>query len=207
MARARGLRVIAGSARGRRLATPAGDVTRPMADRVRESLFSALDARDRLRDARVLDLFAGSGSLAIEALSRGAQGAVLVERDRRVADVAAANVADLGFDDRARVEVRGVPAAVAGVAPGEAPFDLVFCDPPYDLDDGNVLEILRAVTARGWTSDDALVVVHRRASPPPLPDGWESVWERKFGDTLLILVARAEPDSQPDSQLDGSTRT
>jgi 16S rRNA (guanine966-N2)-methyltransferase len=194
MARARGLRVIAGSARGRRLATPAGDVTRPMTDRVRESLFSALDARDRLRDASVLDLFAGSGALAIEALSRGARSAVLVERDRRVADVAAGNLAELGFDARGRLVVRDVPVAVSAEVPGEAPFDLVFCDPPYDLDDGVVLEILRAVTARGWTADDALLVVHRRASPPPLPGGWESVWDRKFGDTLLILVARTDSD-------------
>jgi 16S rRNA (guanine966-N2)-methyltransferase len=164
-----------------------------MADRVRESLFSALDARDRLRDARVLDLFAGSGSLAIEALSRGARIAVLVERDRRVADVAAGNLADLGFEDRARVVPGDVLASVSAVAPAEAPFDLVFCDPPYDLDDGEVLEILRAVTAR-WTADDAVIVVHRRASPPPLPEGWEAVWDRKFGDTLLILVARTDSD-------------
>src|SRR3954469_11678765 len=133
MARPHGIRVIAGSARGRRLATSQGDDVRPTKGRVREAVFSALDARGALVDASVLDLYAGTGALAIEALSRGAQSAVLVERDRNVAATARLNLETTGFARAGRVEVRDV-VAFTKRPPPEAPFDIVFCDPPYDLD-------------------------------------------------------------------------
>lgn len=192
MRRRGGVRVIAGSARGRRLRTPPGDATRPMADRVREALFSALDARGLLSGASVLDLYAGSGALAIEALSRGAARAVLVERDRAAAAVAAANVQAAGFGRSARLEVRSVPAFVAGPPPPEAPFDLVFVDPPYAVDDVDVGGVLGALAAPAWTAADATMIVHRRARPPGAPPGWRVTWERAFGDTLLVLITRDE---------------
>src|SRR2546423_11154787 len=115
-------RIIAGEAGGRRLSVPPGEVVRPTSDRVKESVFSALGP-GRLVGARVLDLYAGSGALALEALSRGAAGAVLVERDAAAARAIPANVDTLGVGDRAVLRIRAVAAVLGGTAP-DAPFDL-----------------------------------------------------------------------------------
>jgi 16S rRNA (guanine966-N2)-methyltransferase len=186
MAPRSGVRVIAGSARGRRLATPPGSTTRPMTDRVRESLFSALESRGGIAGARVLDLYAGSGVLAIEALSRGAERALLIERAPAAAGICRDNVARAGFDARATVEAGDVPLVLARTQP-PAPFDLVFVDPPYDDPDDVVAEVLGTV-ARSWAAPGATLVVHRRGHIPPIPDDWRVGWERRFGDTLLALV-------------------
>jgi 16S rRNA (guanine966-N2)-methyltransferase len=163
------LRVIAGSVGGRKLVAPKG-VTRPTQDRVKEALFSSLG--DVVVDAVVLDLYAGSGALAIEALSRGAAQAVLVDPDR------AAAVA--------------IEAAlyVGGGAPG-GPFDLVVLDPPYDTPSGEVAELLVALAASGALRNGATVVVERPAGgdPVPLPQGWDVRRERTYGDTLLLIVS------------------
>jgi 16S rRNA (guanine966-N2)-methyltransferase len=141
------MRIIAGEHRGRRIAAPPGERTRPMLDRVREALFSTLG--DLVADARVLDLFAGSGSLGLEALSRGATHARLVERDPRALAVLKANVELLGVGDRARV-VRAdalEPGAWHEADAERTPYDLVFLDPPYALLDDPHLrpEVLAAV--------------------------------------------------------------
>src|ERR1700704_4875310 len=132
MSRPRGLRVIAGTARGRRLVAPEGDQVRPTKDIAREAMFSALDARGALDGANVLDLYAGTGALAIEALSRGAAAAVLVEWDRSALEAIRSNVQVLREDVRVAVVARDVARFMAGGPPPEAPFDLVFVDPPYD---------------------------------------------------------------------------
>ena len=138
MARGPGLRVIAGSMRGRRLIVPAGDRVRPTKDIVREAVFSALDARGAIVDAVVLDLYSGTGALAIEALSRGATRAVLVERDRAALDAIGHNLDLLELGDRTRVVRADVVSFLHGPPPREAPFDLVFADPPYDTTDDEV---------------------------------------------------------------------
>jgi 16S rRNA (guanine966-N2)-methyltransferase len=189
MTRTRGLRVIAGSARGRRLEVPAGDDVRPTKDMVREAVFSALAARGFIVDATVLDLFAGSGALGIEALSRGAARAVFVERDRTAVAVIERNLATLGFDDAARVARGDAAGFVAGPAPREAPFDLVFADPPYDTTDDAVAVLVGAVASAGWRAPSAVVVVERPATatvtaPPELP----ATWARTFGDTLVTFL-------------------
>jgi 16S rRNA (guanine966-N2)-methyltransferase len=170
---------------------PEGRTTRPMRDRVREALFSALDARGRLRGARVLDLYAGSGALAIEALSRGAQRAVLVERDRSARDAIDENLSALGLEARAEVSPREVAALVAGAAPG-APFDLVFCDPPFAVGDDEVGAIVASLlTAPGWLAPDGLVVVQRpTGAVVECPAGAHVAWERAFGDTVVVIVGR-----------------
>ncbi len=191
MRAARGIRVIAGSARGRRLVTPAGDHVRPTKDMVREAMFSALDARGALVGASVLDLFAGSGALAIEALSRGAERAVLVERDRAALHAITTNVTTLGLDERARVVASDVARFLAGPPPAEAPFDLVVADPPYDAPDPAVTAMLEALGAPGWLAADALVSVERPPRHPvEMPPGWSRGWERVFGDTLLAFCHR-----------------
>ena len=181
-------RIIAGEAGGRRLSVPPGEGVRPTSDRVKESVFSALGP-SRLVGARVLDLYAGSGALGLEALSRGAAAALFVERDAGAARAVRANIETLGFADRAVLRIGGVSAVLSGPPP-ESPFDLAFLDPPYDLSASEVEETLRLLAADGWLDPAATVVVERAAGSSPLrwPDGWGSIWERCYGDTLVLFA-------------------
>ena len=185
------MRVIAGSARGRRLFVPPGLDVRPTKDRVREAVFSALDARGLLVGASVLDLYAGSGALGIEALSRGADSAVFVEQHRPAADAIAQNVESLGFD-ATRVVCGSVHSFLQGARPNEALFDLVFADPPYDTTDAAAGSVLTALAESGWLSEDAFVSLERprRAALLPPPE-LQVVWERTFGDTLIVFLTAA----------------
>jgi len=187
------LRVIAGTLRGRRLVAPEGETVRPTKDIVREAMFSALDARGALVDATVLDLYAGTGALAIEALSRGATRAVLVERDGTALAALAQNVAQLDLAARTTVVRSDVERFVAGRPPGEEPFDLVFADPPYETSDDAITALVGALAAPGWLADGAVVAVERPARAEiALPDGFRACWERTFGDTLVVFVDAAE---------------
>jgi 16S rRNA (guanine966-N2)-methyltransferase len=183
-------RIIAGTAGGRRLAVPPRG-TRPTSDRVREALFSALEHDPGLDGAAVLDLCAGSGALGLEALSRGAGHALLVESDRRAAAVLRRNVADLGLDG---AEVRAAPAAAVLGGPAPRRFDVVLVDPPYEVPDAEVAGWLAAAAAHGWLAADATVVVERRAGPA---FGWPAPLaarrERRYGDTVLHIGRAAPP--------------
>jgi 16S rRNA (guanine966-N2)-methyltransferase len=185
----RALRVIAGDVGGQTLVAPRGERTRPTAGRVKEALFAALGA-DRVVGASVLDAYAGSGALAIEALSRGAARAVLVDRDVGAVDAIRRNLRSTRLVRRARVQRRNVTAFLRAPPPPEAPFDLVLLDPPYDLAPGELATVLEALAAPGWVSHDATVVVEQAAgSPlPPVPHGWEARWERAYGDTLVRIL-------------------
>ncbi len=160
--------------------------TRPTADRVRESLFNLLTARIDLDGRSVLDLYAGSGALGLEALSRGAASAVFVESDHRAAGIIDKNIAALGVKGST---VRR--AAVATVlASGAQPIDLVLADPPYYVDAGEIDTVLTILTHGGWTTAGTVAVIERPASSPLLtwPDGWQ-VWpSRTYGDTRLELA-------------------
>jgi 16S rRNA (guanine(966)-N(2))-methyltransferase RsmD len=158
--------------------------TRPTTDRVRESLFNVLAARIDFDGLHVLDLYAGSGALGIEALSRGAESATFVESDRRAGDAIAANLAELGAEG-ATVR-RGTVAAVLAVAPTR-PADLVFADPPYAVSNADVEAVLRALVDNSWVAADALAVIERPASSPALnwPDGWTPGRDRRYGDTRV----------------------
>ena len=183
-------RIVAGSARGRRLRTPTGQRTRPTADRVREALFSALEsALGSLEGLRVLDLYAGSGALGLEALSRGAASALFVEADHRACTVIGQNIASLGV---AGATVRRGSVGAVLAAGADRPVDLVFADPPYELGDTEVGEILAALVEGGWTEPGTIAVVERGASGSALkwPDAW-TVWpQRRYGDTRLELAER-----------------
>jgi 16S rRNA (guanine966-N2)-methyltransferase len=178
-------RIIGGDASGRRLATPPGGSTRPTSDRVREALFSSLEAAvGALSGLRFLDLYAGSGAIGLEARSRAAVGVTCVEQDRRTAGVVRDNARALGFDD-VEVVVSSVGRALA--TPPGAPYDLVFSDPPYPLADTAVHADLSALVHHGWLAPGALVVVERSSrSPEPVwPEGLVGDRSRRYGETTL----------------------
>ncbi|GJM37628.1 MAG: methyltransferase [Acidimicrobiales bacterium] len=178
------MRVVSGSARGRRLVVPDGDHTRPTADRVREAVFNSLYSLGALDGARVIDVFAGSGALGIEALSRGAAHCTFVENDRRALAALRENLATLGFEAGATV-ISGDGVAAIGRLAGDV--DLVLLDPPYAYDDWpGLLAGIR----------DAVVVIESDR-PIELPDGWVPHREREYGTTVVTL-ADAPPASVSD---------
>jgi 16S rRNA (guanine966-N2)-methyltransferase len=186
-------RIIAGRAKGRRLATPKGDATRPTSDRVREALFSAVESWcGSLRGLRFLDLYAGSGAVGLEAWSRGAGVVTLVEQDRRTAALVADNARTLGF---ARADVRVAAVAATLQRQPAAPYDVVFSDPPYPLSDERVAADLEALAAQRWLVPGALVVVERssRSPEPTWPEGFEDTRAKRYGETVL-WYGHAAPD-------------
>jgi 16S rRNA (guanine966-N2)-methyltransferase len=185
------VRIIAGTHRGRRIGAPPGTSTRPTADRVREALFSIIGPLDGVD---VLDLFAGSGALGLEALSRGAASATLIERSRPALACIRANVASLGMEDRARVVARDWRAALAAEGAAGRAFGLCLCDPPYSLTDRVVSQLGAALTPL-LAAPGIVVIEHSAARPPPAPSGLEIVsrTDRTYGDTAVsvLRVARA----------------
>ncbi|MFG3494629.1 16S rRNA (guanine(966)-N(2))-methyltransferase RsmD [Streptomyces sp. NPDC047928] len=176
-------RVIAGTAGGRRLAVPPGNGTRPTSDRAREGLFSTWQALiGTLHGIRVADLYAGSGAVGLEALSRGASHALLVEADARAARTVRENVRALGLPG-AEVRTGKAEQIVTGPAP-TAPYDAVFLDPPYAVPDDDLREILLTLRSQGWLTDDALVTVERstRGGEFGWPEGFEPLRARRYGE-------------------------
>ena len=179
-------RIIAGSRGGRRLATPAGSRTRPTTDRVREALFSAVESWcGSLHGLHVLDLYAGSGAVGLEAWSRGAERVTLVESDRRTAALITANARAIGADVGADVDVQAVSVATHLARPPSTPYDVVFSDPPYPLTEDALavdLDLLQHHLA-----PDALVVVERsRRSPEPMwPSRILRERDKRYGETTL----------------------
>ncbi|MDH6224765.1 MULTISPECIES: 16S rRNA (guanine(966)-N(2))-methyltransferase RsmD [Streptomyces] len=177
-------RVIAGTAGGRRLAVPPGNSTRPTSERAREGLFSTWEALlgGPLEGERVLDLYAGSGAVGLEALSRGASHALLVEADNRAARTVRENVRSLGLPG---AEVRNAKAGqvIQGPPPG-APYDLVFLDPPYAVTDDDLREILLTLRSGGWLAEEALVTVERstRGGEFSWPQGFAPLRSRRYGE-------------------------
>lgn len=182
-------RVIAGELGGRRLRTPEGASTRPTAERVREAVFSSLESTfGGLRDLRVLDAFAGSGALGIEAVSRGAAHATLVESDRRALAVVRDNVRDLGLRDRTTV-IDGTAERLARRTGTGC--DIVLLDPPYAYPAADLRDVLRGLVSSGWVADDAEVVVERgRREPWTWPDGFEAGRVRPYGETVVSYARR-----------------
>ncbi|MBD0711286.1 MULTISPECIES: 16S rRNA (guanine(966)-N(2))-methyltransferase RsmD [unclassified Streptomyces] len=176
-------RVIAGTAGGRRLAVPPGNGTRPTSDRAREGLFSTWEAfLGTLDGARVADLYAGSGAVGLEALSRGAAHALLVEAEPRAARTIRENVKAIGLPG-AEQRTGRAEQIVTGPAPAD-PYDLVFLDPPYAVTDEELREILLTLRSGGWLADDALVTVERstRGGEFGWPEGFEPLRSRRYGE-------------------------
>jgi 16S rRNA (guanine966-N2)-methyltransferase len=180
------LRIVGGALRGRTLRAVPGDSTRPTADRVRQSLFDLLG--QRMDGLAVLDLFAGTGALGLEAVSRGAVKAVLVEKDARACGVILGNISDLKLEARARV-LRGELPSALGQLRGQR-FDLVFSDPPYALRAAQAT--LDALCSNDVLAPGARVVLEmdRREDGPSLASGLSLADERRYGDTLVLIVAK-----------------
>ena len=188
-------RIISGLAGGRQIRTPPGSGTRPTSDRVREALFSRLEHLDVVHHAKVLDLYAGSGALGLEAASRGASSVVLVESDWAAVAVIRRNIAELGL---AGVSVRAESverALLAGPASDEQRCDLVLADPPYDVTEDGLGDVLTLLVTHDWLSVDAFVAVERSArSPQPRwPQGLDGAGERRYGDTKMWFADFAGP--------------
>jgi len=183
-------RIVGGIAGGRRLAVPSGEVTRPTSDRAREALFSTVDGLTRLVGSHVLDLYAGSGALGLEALSRGAVHALLVEGNRRVADTLEANIGSLKLDGAVAMtsEVQALAGTdPAGMPGSSAPYQIVFADPPYRMPASELSGVLADLHRLGWLAPQAVLVVERSARD----DAW--VWptplhpirDRRYGEAWL----------------------
>jgi 16S rRNA (guanine966-N2)-methyltransferase len=189
-------RIISGRAGGRRIEVPPGSSTRPTSDRVREALFSRLEHLDVLHGARVLDLYAGSGALGLEAASRGASTVVLVEQARQAAAVIRRNVASLeDVLSGISVRVQPVERVLATPPPPADRFDLVLLDPPYDVAEDALAGVLDALVSARWLDPEALVVVERsgRSPEPRWPGGLCATVERRYGETVMWFADVAGP--------------
>lgn len=180
------MRIIAGEWRGRKLVAPAGMSTRPTADRTRETLFSMLASRlGDFEGLKVADLYAGSGALGLEALSRGAAHATFVETERAALKAIETNISTLKATDR--VAVRSMSAANL---PAGEPFDLIFADPPYEAGSGSAAA--RAVAKAAWLAPGGWMAVEtRKADSVTVPDGWEIDATRDVGRARLTLLKRS----------------
>jgi 16S rRNA (guanine966-N2)-methyltransferase len=179
-------RIISGVARSRRLRTPSGAATRPTADRVREALFSSLDRQiGTLAGKRFLDVYAGSGAVGLEARSRGAAAVLLIESDRRAAEVIRQNANALALGD---VRVIAAKAErLATQAPPQDPFDVAFFDPPYSVAPSRLRQVMSHMSASGWFRDSAVLVVERsrRDADWTWPPELNAVQSKRYGETTL----------------------
>lgn len=199
-------RIIAGSARGNPLKVPPGERTRPTTDRVREAFFSALAtwaggvggaADDQLAGIRLLDLYAGSGAIGLEAASRGAREVVLVDSYRRAAETIKRNAATARLTGRVRVQVSDAASFLAE-SPAE-PFDVIWLDPPYAVSNDEVDAVLSRL-ATGWLAPDGLAVVERssRDPGPEWPVELAEQWSRRYGETELHFASPSTPSAEED---------
>jgi len=187
------VRIIAGTARGRSIVAPAGEKTRPTQDYVRESLFNII--RWDIADARVLDLFAGTGALSLEALSRGAASAVMIDMDRAACDCIRKNMETTRLKERCRLISRDYQQALRLLEAEGAAFDVVFIDPPYRME--NTGEMCAELYERGLLSPDAMILVeHRRGMAPLIDPRFEAYDQRSYGDTQITFVRMARREEE-----------
>lgn len=185
-------RIVAGVLGGRRIAAPPGARTRPTSDRVREALFSSLAAMTDLDGTRFADLYAGSGAVGLEALSRGAAHVLLVESDPKAARIVRENIAALRAAPDAQLISGKVAQVLAAGSEGGA-YDIVFADPPYAVPDEEITGMLAALVNGGWLAADAVVVVERatRSGPVTWVNGITGQRSRRYGETTLWYGRRS----------------
>jgi 16S rRNA (guanine966-N2)-methyltransferase len=189
-------RIIAGVHGGRKLSAPAGAQTRPTSDRVREAFFSTLDSMTDLSGARFVDLFAGSGAVGLEALSRGASTTLLVESDSKAAKTIRDNIVALRVGTAARLVAAKVDLVLA-TEPEGGPYDVVFADPPYAVSDQEITALQLALVEHGWLAPGAVVVLERstrtavRGTPLTWVEGITADRSKRYGETTLWYGRRS----------------
>ena len=181
---------MAGEVRGRRLVAPEGRDTRPTLDRVRESIFNSLSSLDALDGARVLDLFAGSGALGIEALSRGAEHVTFVDSDRNARRAIETNLTATGYLDRADVVASTAEAFLSRAGASTRSYSLVLLDPPYGFEDEQWEPLLGALVLR----DGLELIVIESSREIMVPDRWDAVREKWYGGTLVSIFTPVNPE-------------
>lgn len=180
------MRIVAGEWRGRKLVAPPGDVTRPTADRTRETLFNMLASRvGSFEDLTVVDLFAGSGALGLEALSRGAESCLFVEQDPQAVKAIRKNVETLDVGRRASIQ----QTSVMSLGPAKAPHDLILLDPPYDTGAGHVA--IDRLARLGWIGPASWVALETASNEARELRGFEVIAERKTGKAKILLLRLA----------------
>lgn len=192
------MRIVGGKLSGRRFRSPKGGAIRPTSERVREAIASALDARDAISGAHVLDLFAGTGALAFEAVSRGAAHAVLVDRDRRTLTAITRTAEALGVGSQVRTratDLLGSPDRALATLRGDGPFNLVFVDPPYG-EVARVAPLVRRLVDEGVIAPGALVVLERSSRSQAPSMGLASVAVYRYGDTAVDVGRVPDPPGE-----------
>mgnify|MGYP005840509459 CR=1 FL=1 len=184
------MRIISGTSKGRKLVTPRNRAIRPTSDRVKESLFNIL--QDKLEGKIVLDLFAGTGNLGIEALSQGAKKVVFVEKERRALSLIQRNLDQFGLEEQAEIFHRDVNRAIGFFNKRGDRFDLILMDPPYER--GLIRKtLLKLSSQRIYHKDSILVIEHHRGEPLPRPlEGWNLIRQRRMGDTVISFLTPLE---------------
>jgi len=180
------MRVISGTSKGRKLVTPRSQSVRPTSDRVKESIFNIL--REEIEGKRVLDLFAGTGNLGIEALSRGAEKTIFVEKRRQAIRLIQKNLAQFGLEDRSEILPKDISRAIGILKQRGESFDLILMDPPYEK--GWIQRTLMKLNSHPiYHGDSILVIEHSRREPLPQPmKGWNLIRQRQIGDTLISFL-------------------
>ena len=188
------MRIISGTSRGRRLATPKSQAIRPTSDRVKESIFNSLGSE--VEGKTVLDLFAGTGNLGIEALSRGAKKALFVEKGRQALRLIQINLAQVGMEDRSEILPKDVSRAIGTLNQRGESFDLILMDPPYEK--GLIQRtLLKLHSHRIYHEDSILIVEHNRREPiPENLEDWTLARQRRIGDTLISFLIPRLPFSR-----------
>ncbi len=194
------MRIISGMSKGRKLVTPKRYSIRPTSDRVKESLFNILGGEVEAKV--VLDLFAGTGNLGIEALSRGAKRVIFVEKGRQALRLIQTNLSQLGLVDRSEILPRDVNRAIGILNQRGECFDLILMDPPYEK--GLIQRTLMKLIAHPiYHTDSILVIEHNRREPRPhLLDGWNLIRQQKIGDTLLSFLTLQARDQAPEAKIE-----
>jgi 16S rRNA (guanine(966)-N(2))-methyltransferase RsmD len=187
------MRIIGGKSKGRVLASPKGQAIRPTSDRVKESIFDIL--QDKIGGKIVLDLFAGTGNLGIEALSRGAKKVIFVEKERQALGLIQRNLNQFGLEKRSEILPRNVTRAIGILNERRECFDLILMDPPYER--GLIRKTLLELNSqRIYHKDSILVIEHNRREPlPHILEGWNLIRQRRMGDTVISFLTPQEERS------------
>jgi 16S rRNA (guanine(966)-N(2))-methyltransferase RsmD len=184
------MRIISGTSKGRKLVTPRSQSLRPTSDRVKESLFNIL--REEMEGKLVLDLFAGTGNLGIEALSRGAEKTIFVEKRRQAIRLIQKNLAQCGLEERSEILPKDTNRGIGILKERGESFDLILMDPPYEK--GWIQRTLMKLNSHPiYHEDSILVIEHTRREPLPQPmEGWNLIRQQQIGDTLLSFLIPRE---------------